>query len=67
MKYPDCYGKLALKEPENMKEKGCIHCAQWNGCLTVTRITEGKGVEAGTEERKKEDLHGCSVRRLWVD
>lgn len=55
MNYPDCYGKLALGKPKTMKEKGCIECLHLNGCLSVTRITEGKGVEVGTEERKKEE------------
>lgn len=47
MTYPDCYGKLALKEPETMKEKGCINCPHWNGCLTVSWITQGKGIKEG--------------------
>lgn len=45
MNYPDCYGKLALKEPETMKKKCCIKCPHWNGCLTVTWIEQGKGMK----------------------
>ena len=53
MTYPDCYGKLALKEPEIMKEKGCIKCPHWNSCLSVTWLTNGKGPEAWLTEHKK--------------
>lgn len=45
MERKPCYGKLALKEPETMKGKGCINCPHWNGCLTGTWITKGKGLE----------------------
>ena len=52
MRYPDCYGKMALGKPKAMKEKGCIECPHWNGCLSVTRITEGNGVEVGKEGKE---------------
>ena len=45
MKYPPCFGKLALGKPETMKEKGCIRCPHWNCCLSTTWITDGKGME----------------------
>lgn len=43
MKYPDCYGKKPLDKPGN----GCTQCPHWNGCLSVTWITEGKGWKGG--------------------
>lgn len=55
MKYPDCFGKLALAEPETMKEKGCIRCPHWNSCQSTTWITRGQGLEAWLAERKKEE------------
>lgn len=47
MEHKPCFGKKPLKEPETMKEKGCIKCPHWNGCLTVTWITQGKGIKEG--------------------
>lgn len=43
MNFPDCYGKKPLDKPGN----GCTQCPHWNGCLSVTWITEGKGWKGG--------------------
>lgn len=55
MEHKPCFGKQPQNKPEIMKERGCVQCPDWNSCLSLTWITDGKGPDAWLEERKKKE------------